>query len=95
MVRTITKAAQTGEVGDGKIFVLPVADIIRVCVSSVPRSVCGMANPNAPVCGPRMLESLSILHDGHVDACGCQMLCGVASHCSCVSQADDRDRRRC
>ena len=52
MVRTITKAAQTGEVGDGKIFVLPVADIIRVCVSSVPRSVCGMANPNAPVSGP-------------------------------------------
>ena len=33
MVRTITKAAQTGEVGDGKIFVMPVADIIRVYVS--------------------------------------------------------------
>ena len=33
VVRTITKAAQTGEVGDGKIFVMPVADIIRVYVS--------------------------------------------------------------
>ena len=31
VVRTITKAAQTGEVGDGKIFVLPVADIVRMC----------------------------------------------------------------
>lgn len=30
VVRTITKAAQTGEVGDGKIFVMPVADIVRV-----------------------------------------------------------------
>ncbi|CAK0731782.1 hypothetical protein CVIRNUC_000042 [Coccomyxa viridis] len=30
VVRTITKAAQTGEVGDGKIFVLPVADIVRI-----------------------------------------------------------------
>ena len=33
VVRTITKAAQTGEVGDGKIFVLPVADIVRMCAS--------------------------------------------------------------
>lgn len=30
VVRIITRAAQTGEIGDGKIFVLPVADIIRV-----------------------------------------------------------------
>ena len=30
VVRTITKAAQTGEVGDGKIFIMPVADIVRV-----------------------------------------------------------------
>ena len=30
VVRIITRAAQTGEIGDGKIFVHPVADIIRV-----------------------------------------------------------------
>ncbi|CAL8465814.1 g5350 [Coccomyxa elongata] len=30
VVRIITRAAQTGEIGDGKIFVLPVADIVRV-----------------------------------------------------------------
>lgn len=30
VVRTITTAAYTGEVGDGKIFVHPVAEVIRV-----------------------------------------------------------------
>jgi len=30
IVRLVTLAANTGEVGDGKIFVHPVADIIRV-----------------------------------------------------------------
>lgn len=30
VVRTIVNSSQTGEVGDGKIFVLPVADIVRI-----------------------------------------------------------------
>lgn len=30
VVRTITRAAQTGEIGDGKIFIHPVADVVRV-----------------------------------------------------------------
>ena len=30
IVETITKTAQTGRIGDGKIFVLPVEDIIRI-----------------------------------------------------------------
>ena len=51
VVRTITKAAQTGEVGDGKIFVLPVADIIRVYVSSALSDLCGRVDPDAPICG--------------------------------------------
>ena len=29
-VATITKAAKTGKIGDGKIFILPVEDIIRI-----------------------------------------------------------------
>ena len=29
----IAVAAFTGEIGDGKIFILPVADIIRMCAS--------------------------------------------------------------
>ena len=38
VVRIITRAAQTGEIGDGKIFVHPVADIIRVYVSPASQS---------------------------------------------------------
>ena len=30
VVETITQAARTGEVGDGKIFVFPVAEVIRI-----------------------------------------------------------------
>ena len=30
VVNTIVAAARTGEVGDGKVFVLPVADVVRV-----------------------------------------------------------------
>ena len=30
VVRIIMAAAQTGEIGDGKIFVHPVADVVRV-----------------------------------------------------------------
>lgn len=30
VVDTITKTAQTGRIGDGKIFVLPVEDIVRI-----------------------------------------------------------------
>ena len=30
LVRIITRAAQTGEIGDGKIFIHPVADVVRV-----------------------------------------------------------------
>jgi nitrogen regulatory protein P-II 1 len=30
IVETITKTAQTGRIGDGKIFVFPVEDIIRI-----------------------------------------------------------------
>ncbi len=30
VVETIIKAAQTGRVGDGKIFVIPVEDVIRI-----------------------------------------------------------------
>lgn len=35
VVRIITRAAQTGEIGDGKIFVLPVADIVRVYATNL------------------------------------------------------------
>ena len=35
VVRTITVAAQTGEVGDGKIFVHPCADVIRMCCAAL------------------------------------------------------------
>ncbi len=30
IVETITKAANTGQIGDGKIFILPVGDVIRI-----------------------------------------------------------------
>jgi nitrogen regulatory protein P-II 1 len=30
IVRTITEAARTGEVGDGKIFLSPVLDVVRI-----------------------------------------------------------------
>ena len=30
MIETISKAARTGEIGDGKIFVRPVEQVIRV-----------------------------------------------------------------
>lgn len=30
IVEAITRSAQTGEIGDGKIFVVPVADVIRI-----------------------------------------------------------------
>ena len=53
MVRTITKAAQTGEVGDGKIFVMPVADIIRVYVSkplACPTSFITQKQPSTHSC---------------------------------------------
>ena len=30
VVETIRKAASTGKIGDGKIFVLPVSDVIRI-----------------------------------------------------------------
>ncbi|MFN3471876.1 MAG: nitrogen regulator P-II GlnB [Aquificaceae bacterium] len=30
VVQTIMKAAQTGRVGDGKIFIIPVEDVIRI-----------------------------------------------------------------
>lgn len=30
VVNTIMKSAQTGRVGDGKIFILPVEDVIRI-----------------------------------------------------------------
>jgi len=30
IVETIAKSARTGEIGDGKIFVLPVEDVIRI-----------------------------------------------------------------
>ena len=30
IVRAVAEAAHTGEIGDGKIFVHPVADVIRV-----------------------------------------------------------------
>ncbi len=29
-MRIIVKAAQTGEIGDGKIFVRPVTDVVRI-----------------------------------------------------------------
>ncbi|MCF7689958.1 MAG: P-II family nitrogen regulator, partial [Cephaloticoccus sp.] len=29
-VDAITKAAQTGKIGDGKIFIVPVADVVRI-----------------------------------------------------------------
>jgi nitrogen regulatory protein P-II 1 len=30
VVNTITKAAHTGEIGDGKIFIYPVEDVVRI-----------------------------------------------------------------
>ena len=30
IVRTISVTAHTGEIGDGKMFILPVADVVRV-----------------------------------------------------------------
>jgi nitrogen regulatory protein PII len=30
IVDTITKAANTGQIGDGKIYILPVGDVIRI-----------------------------------------------------------------
>ncbi len=30
IVKTITEAANTGQIGDGKIFILPVGDVIRI-----------------------------------------------------------------
>ncbi len=30
IIETIVKSAQTGEIGDGKIFVLPVEDVVRI-----------------------------------------------------------------
>jgi nitrogen regulatory protein PII len=30
VINTIIKAAQTGQIGDGKIFVTPIADAIRI-----------------------------------------------------------------
>lgn len=30
VVETITKTAQTGRVGDGKIFIIPIEDVIRI-----------------------------------------------------------------
>lgn len=61
VVRTITKAAQTGEVGDGKIFVLPVADIIRVYVSKTFGivTITGSGSSNNPPIAPlKELKSL-------------------------------------
>ena len=65
MVRTITKAAQTGEVGDGKIFVLPVADIIRVYVSLSSAISCQLP---AQVCQsqPLIFQRMSSLPEDHV-----------------------------
>lgn len=45
----IAVSAFTGEIGDGKIFVLPVADIIRMCETSLSASalyhfVCATGN---------------------------------------------------
>jgi nitrogen regulatory protein PII len=30
VVETIAKAARTGEIGDGKIFVMPVEEVVRI-----------------------------------------------------------------
>jgi nitrogen regulatory protein PII len=30
VVRIVSNAAHTGEIGDGKIFILPVADVVRM-----------------------------------------------------------------
>ena len=30
VIETISKAAQTGSVGDGKIFILPIEDVVRI-----------------------------------------------------------------
>ena len=38
MVQIICDAARTGEIGDGKIFVAPVVDIIRMSVFVVPNA---------------------------------------------------------
>jgi hypothetical protein len=32
VVRTVAAAAHTGEIGDGKIFITAVADVVRMCV---------------------------------------------------------------
>lgn len=58
VVRTITLAAQTGEIGDGKIFIHPVADVVRVyapfplCCPHVdmPAWTFAWTRPAAPVC---------------------------------------------
>ena len=31
-MRTVAAAAHTGEIGDGKIFIAPIADVVRMCV---------------------------------------------------------------
>lgn len=33
MCQCVSAAAFTGEIGDGKLFISPVADIVRMCVS--------------------------------------------------------------
>ena len=43
-------AAYTGEVGDGKIFVQPVADVIRMCASCALRGVWSCAAARPPSC---------------------------------------------
>lgn len=52
VVRIITRAAQTGEIGDGKIFVLPVADIVRVYATKLTtliNFVCHIYNDRQPM----------------------------------------------
>jgi nitrogen regulatory protein P-II 1 len=38
VVKTITKAARTGKIGDGKIFVLPVEEAVRIRTGEVAES---------------------------------------------------------
>ena len=40
-VEAILKAAKTGKIGDGKIFIIPVEDAIRIRISEAGRSVIG------------------------------------------------------
>lgn len=49
VTRTIAAAAYTGEIGDGKIFVHPVADVIRVWVTPL-ATLCML--PHALATGP-------------------------------------------